>query len=130
MIRRLLSALALSLLVCGSLAVTPVLASGGVFQAVDCSGKAAQSAVCKDKGGTTNPVTGNDGLLNKITNIVAAVAGVAAVILILISGIRFITAGGDANQASSARRTLIYALVGLVVIVLARAIIALVISKI
>jgi hypothetical protein len=128
-IRRLLSALALSLLVCGTVAVTPALASG-IFTGVDCSGAASKSAVCKDKGSTENPVTGDNGLLSKITNIVAAVAGAAAVILILVSGIRFITAGGDANQASSARRTLIYALVGLVVIVLARAIIALVISKI
>jgi hypothetical protein len=106
------------------------LASADVFNNVDCSGKAATSAVCKDKDTTGNPLTGNDGLIIKISRIVAIVAGIAATIMIIMSGLRYITANGDANQAASARSTLIYAIVGLIVIAVAQGLVALVIGNI
>jgi hypothetical protein len=93
-----------------------------------CSGKAAESAVCKDKT-DKNPLTGSDGLLIKIANIIAYIAGAAAVIVILVSGIRYITSGGDSGKVSSAKGALINAAIGLVVIVLARTLIIYVLNK-
>lgn len=96
---------------------------------IDCSGDAANSAVCQDKN-SGDPLTGNNGALLKIANIVAYVGGVAAIIIIIVSAIRYITSGGDAENISGAKKTLIGAIVGLVIIVLAKSLITYVVSRI
>ncbi|HSW37454.1 MAG TPA: hypothetical protein VLG37_03745 [Candidatus Saccharimonadales bacterium] len=110
-------------------------ASWNPFGGVDCS-QAADSAVCKDKT-TTNPLVGSDGLLVKVTHIIAIVAGAAAVIMILIGAFRLITSGSDISNNSrtdedvkNARNTIANALIGLAIIVLAQTIISFVLSKI
>lgn len=63
-----------------------------------------------------------DCLPNLFQNIISWLlyfAGAAAVFLIILSGIKFITSGGEAKQAEEARKTLTYAVIGLVVILLA-----------
>jgi hypothetical protein len=50
--------------------------------------------------------------------------------MIMVSGFRYITSGGDAQKISSAKNTLVGAIIGLVVIVLARVIITFVLSKV
>lgn len=120
--------LAVSALTCFSLA--PAHAAYNTYgNLCSASGRNAdKSAVCEDK--TKNdPLTGSDGLLIKIANIIAYVAGAAAVIMIIVAGIRFITANGDANTISSARGTIISALIGLVIIALAGTIINYVVSR-
>lgn len=92
--------------------------------------KADRSAYCQDNSNSVdNPLTGQDGTIMRIVNLVALVGGIAAVFVIIISGFRFITSGGGDN-AANARRALIYAAIGLVVIALARTVIAFVIGKI
>ena len=110
---------------------TPALASAAFdpFGGSLCNGKRANSAVCEEKANKGNPISGPDGILAKITNIVAYVAGAAAIILIVISGIKYITSGGDPGKVSSAKDTLVNALIGLVVIVLARALIIYIVVK-
>jgi hypothetical protein len=66
----------------------------------------------------------------KATNILALVAGIAAVIMIIVAGIKFITSQGEPSAVGEARKTIIYTAVGLVVIVLARTIITFVVSKV
>lgn len=51
-----------------------------------------------------------------------ALVGIAAVILIAYSGIKFILSGGDAKQVEGARKTFTYAIVGLIVVLFAYAI--------
>lgn len=98
------------------------------FDAVDCGGKAASSTVCKSQGNTSNPVYGSDSILIKVTNLIAVFAGVIAVFIIVIAGGRFVTSGGDSNNVSTAKNTILYALIGIVVIILARTIIVYVIN--
>lgn len=45
-------------------------------------------------------------------------AGVTALILIIISGFKFVTSGGDPKQAEGARKTLTYAVIGLVLVLI------------
>lgn len=45
--------------------------------------------------------------------------GVAAIILIAYSGVKFILSGGDSKQVEGARKTFTYAIAGLVVVLLA-----------
>ncbi|MCA9324601.1 hypothetical protein KDA23_00845 [Candidatus Saccharibacteria bacterium] len=128
--RRFVGASLVSLLLSVILLV-PAAGAWSPFSGVDCS-KAPNSAVCADKGQNTNPLLpspGDKGLLMKIVDIIALVAGAAAVIIIIVSGLRFITAGGNAEDIAGARRGIIYAAVGIVVIALARALIFVVLSK-
>ena len=103
--------------------------TGNLFNGA-CTGAGNASAVCQDDNSPTNPLIGPNGVLLKVSAIIALIAGVAAVIVILISGLGFITSGGDPAKAQKARGALIGALVGLVIIVLAESIIGFVLSKV
>lgn len=124
------TALVLVMLFCGMFILNSGVAFAGSpsYNGVDCSGAAAQSPVCH--AGTTDPLTGSNGVIVKATNVLALVAGIAAVIIIIIAGIHFITSNGDPNAAGSARSTIIMAAVGIVVIVLAKSIITFIVSRV
>ena len=68
-------------------------------------------------------------LLTKIINIFSAIVGVIAVIMIIVGGLRYITSGGDSQHVSTAKNTIIYALVGLVVVALAQLIVHFVLNQ-
>ncbi len=57
---------------------------------------------------------------HKVVNIMSIVVGLISVIMLLVAGIKFVTAGGDSNSVQSARNTLIYALIGVFIAVLAQ----------
>lgn len=78
---------------------------------------------------TPTPITGANGIFMKITNFVAVIAGTAAVIIIIIAGIQFLLSGGDSNKVAGARSAIIFAIAGIVIIVVARSVIALVVTR-
>lgn len=92
---------------------------------------APDSPTCKSNQAkaTNNPLTGTDGILYKVSKILAIIAGIAAIIVIVTSGIKYITSGGDSQKIASAKHTLVGALIGLVIIVLAQTIITFVIKR-
>ncbi|HEY1064365.1 MAG TPA: pilin [Candidatus Saccharimonadales bacterium] len=55
-----------------------------------------------------------------IVNILSMIVGVIAVVMIIVGGFRYITSGGDSGNVSGAKNTLIYAIVGLVIVALAQ----------
>jgi hypothetical protein len=90
---------------------------------------------CTDTAGNTsantdNVLTGPDGILTKVTNVVGFIAGAVAVVIIIIAGGRFILSRGDSAKIVAARQAILYAVVGLVVIIVARQIIVFVLSRI
>lgn len=68
-------------------------------------------------------------LLKKIVNIISAIVGVVAVIMIVFGGFKYITSGGDSNNVSSAKNTIIYAIIGLVIVALAQLIVHFVLNQ-
>lgn len=75
--------------------------------------------------------SGQDGLtkvLNGVVTIISYIAGIIAVIMIIIAGIRFTTSGGDSNAVSGAKTSLVYALIGIAVAVLAQVLVHFVIG--
>lgn len=88
----------------------------------------ANSPVCTVDG-STNPVSGKNGVLIKATNLIALVGGIAAVIIIIIGGLQYVLSTGDATRTNSAKNTILYALIGLVVILVARTIITFILNK-
>jgi heme/copper-type cytochrome/quinol oxidase subunit 2 len=66
----------------------------------------------------TGPKNINE-LIGNITNWVLGIAGAVAVLFIIISGLRYITAGGDSKQTEAAKSSLRNAIIGLVIVVVA-----------
>ena len=99
-----------------------------------CEGLGDNSAVCNeaDNGQTTGeqPLVGDEGILTKVTNILALVAAVIAVIIIIIAGIGMTLSGGDGNKVSNSRNAIIYAAIGIAVIVVARGLVLFIINRI
>lgn len=94
-----------------------------------CSGKAQSSSVCQEVGKNNNPFDGSSGIVATIANFMAAIGGIIAVVVIMLSGLRLIMSGGDSAKLTQSRNAIIYAAAGIVVIVLARTIIGFVLSK-
>ncbi len=91
---------------------------------------AASSPYCQDTTSPTNRIYGKDGAIVIASYIIASIAGVAAVIMIVIGGIRFMVSGGDPNSVASARSSIIFAIVGLIIIAAAESIFLFVINNI
>jgi hypothetical protein len=68
--------------------------------------------------------------INTIVNIVFGIAGSLALLFIVIGGLRYVLSQGDPNAVATAKNTVIYALVGLVVTITAYGIVAFVINHI
>ena len=62
-------------------------------------------------------------------NIISIVVAVAAVIMIIIGGFRYITSNGDPGSVSGAKNTILYAIVGLVIVALAQIIVRFVVGQ-
>ncbi len=77
-----------------------------------------------------NPEKKLNSLITDIINVLSVIIGIIAVIMIIIGGFKFITSGGDAGKVTSARQTIIYALIGLVIVALAQFIVQFVLSKV
>ena len=88
------------------------------------SGDARIAAGC----GTETSVVGNTAV--NIINIFLYVVGVVAVIMIIYGGFLFMTSSGDAGKVAKAKSVLLYAVIGLVVTVLAYAIVKFVIGQV
>ncbi len=62
-------------------------------------------------------------------SILSIIVGVAAVIMIIVGGLRYVLSGGDSGNVSSAKSTIMYAIVGLVVAALAQLIVQFVLKN-
>jgi len=67
--------------------------------------------------------------LNTIVQIVVGTLAVIAVLIIVVSALNIVTAGGDSGKVAKARSSIIYALVGLAIVVSADVIVSLVVGK-
>ncbi len=74
-----------------------------------------------------------DSLQSAITNILSAIIGVAGLVsvaYIIVGGIQYMTSSGDSSKTEKAKKTILYALIGLVVCALSFAIVNFAISRI
>ncbi len=98
--------------------------SDGAKAACDAIGVASGGSSC----GTTS-TSSLDHTISTVVNILSIVVGLVAVIMIIVAGLKFITSQGDSNNVASARNTILYAIVGLVVVALAQVIVKFVLHK-
>ena len=68
-------------------------------------------------------------IVRRIINIFSVVVGAVSVIMIIIGGFRYIISGGDSSGVSSAKNTILYAIVGLVIVLFAQVIIRFILTN-
>jgi cytochrome bd-type quinol oxidase subunit 1 len=78
--------------------------------------------------GLPKSVASSDNVQN-IFHIVVGTLAAVAVLIIVISALNIVTAGGDSTKVAKARSAILYALVGLIIVIIAEAIVALVAGK-
>lgn len=69
-------------------------------------------------------------IITDIVNIFSIVVGIVSVVMIIYGGFRYVTSGGDSGNVTSAKNTIIYAIIGLVVVALAQFIVQFVLDKV
>jgi hypothetical protein len=78
---------------------------------------------------TSDATTKINDIIHTIVNLLSAIVGVVAVIMIIVGGFRYITSGGNDTSVTSAKNTILYAIIGLVVVALAQLIVRFTLSK-
>lgn len=82
--------------------------------------------------GCDTPATGEadaQGIITGAVNIISLVVGIVAVIMIIVGGFKYITSSGDSGKVGSAKNTILYAIIGLVVVALAQVIVKFVLNR-
>lgn len=108
----------------GSVAL-PAVAFASASQADACAGLSQVDATndCDSKGSGLNSVVA------AVVNILGWIVGIAAIVMVIYSGMKYITSGGDSNKVSSAKNALIYALIGLAIASLSQVLVHYVLTK-
>jgi hypothetical protein len=68
-------------------------------------------------------------IIATVINIFSIVVGLVAVIMIIIGGFKYITSGGDSGNVTGAKNTILYAVIGLVVVALSQVIVRFVLTS-
>lgn len=116
-----------------ALAVVPAVAVPAAVSAADIGNNLKCGSNLDTTGADCDVTEGATNLNNVITDIVnifSVIVGIVSVIMIIYGGFRYVTSGGDSGNVSSAKNTIIYAVIGLVVVALAQFIVQFVLDKV
>ena len=127
--------LAVPMLALGISVVSPLAQTAS---AVECkTGKDAtpeEAAACADPnhkpGKDSVTLFGPNGIVTMITKTMMVIIGSLSVIMIIYGGIRYTISGGESANITAAKNTILYAIVGLVVAIMAYAIVDFVLTRI
>jgi len=92
-----------------------------------------KSTVCTAIGGCTNNANSSgsiSGVVKLVINVLSIVVGFTAVIMIIVSGLKFMTSGGNPQNVAAARSTITYAIIGLLLVAIAQTIVRFVLQKV
>ena len=109
----------------GLSAAIPAVVTTGTVVAQNAADKMKEGL---DKVGGQENTTSLEDNIKTVTNVLLFVLGAIAVIMIIIGGIRYATSNGDASATKAAKDTIMYAVIGLIVAILAYAIVRFVIE--
>lgn len=79
---------------------------------------------------TTDATERINNIVHTIVNLLSAIVGIVAVIMIIFGGMRYITSGGNDTSVTSAKNTILYAIIGLIIVALAQIIVKFTLTKI
>jgi hypothetical protein len=130
--KRIKQAIVTLALLVGAVGVLAPSATAGAINVFDpsatnsaCSNANASSAVCQ-----SSKKDNVKDIVAKVINILLYILGAVAVIMIIIGGFMYAVSGGDATAVTKAKNTILYSVVGLVIAILAYAIVQFVIGAI
>lgn len=72
---------------------------------------------------------GASGIFTTMTNVLLFIVGAISVIMVVIGGLRYVLSGGNSSNITTAKNTILYAIVGLIVSLLAYALVNFVITS-
>lgn len=111
---------------CGTGGIADQTATGAGTAA---SGAGTTQTITCDPNGGGNATGAVGDLAKKVVNIFTIIVGAASVFMIIYGGFRYITSGGSSEKVGNAKNTLIYAIVGLIIVALAQIIVHFVLSQ-
>ena len=119
----------LTVLLTGSLLAAPLSVGALASKDAVCSGAGlaggAGGSGCTTAPGSPSP----DSVLKKGLNLFSAIIGIIAVVMIMVGGLKYMTSQGDSANVASAKNTILYAVIGLVVVALAQVIVKFVLDR-
>ena len=95
------------------------------------SGTLSTTTVCKDV--TTEQQSNSNEVLvvlKDVINVMSYIVGIAAVILIIVGGLRMVLSGGESKTVQEARSTIFTALIGVFIVAVAQIIVVFVLNRI
>ena len=100
-------------------------------QKINCgtSGCAGSGAGKSRGSGQSTNLAGNGGIFETVTNVLLFLVGSIAVIMMVIGGFKYVVSNGDSNALQSAKNTILYSVIGLVVAIIAYAVVRFVITQ-
>lgn len=110
-----------------SVSVEAACATNNVANSINQGANATGSSADCNNG--TTLTTGVSNLAKTITTDFSILVGAISVIMIIFAGFKYITSGGSNENTNSARNILMYAVIGLVIAVIAQLIVHLVINS-
>lgn len=85
-------------------------------------------------GTNCTPTTGADNTINdtikRAIQIFQVIVGLISVFMLIFGGLKYITSGGESSGVTSAKNTILYAVIGLVVVALAQVIVQFVLNRV
>lgn len=85
------------------------------------TGGISHGAECAKPTNAPADLFGPNSIFVTITNILLFIIGAVAVIMLIIGGVRYVVSAGDQNAVTSAKNTILYAIIGIVIAFLAYA---------
>lgn len=124
-------------LMLGLVAVVPSTVSANALQDGACNGintvleggdslSGSTAAECGSGAESDQQITST---INSLINLFSIAVGAVSVIMIIYGGFKYITSGGSDDSTKAAKNTILYALVGLVIVLLAQTIVKFVFGK-
>jgi hypothetical protein len=106
---------------------TPTCSTTGSYVNSGAALGSSTAVTCGGSAGVSNSAISTDA--RKLVGLFSIIVGAVSVIMIIYGGFRYITSGGDSGRVGNAKNTLIYAIVGLVIVALAQVIVHFVLNQ-
>lgn len=101
--------------------VSPTPAYADAFSSSNAKSQACSGITGQETAGNcSTPGKSIEAIIQTVINFLSAIIGTVAVVMIVVGGFKYITSGGDSGKVAGAKSTLIYAIIGLVIVAMAQ----------
>lgn len=112
----------------GTVVITAAPAYAACTGGPDSANPLSAGADCGKANGTANNLFAEGGVFQTVANTLIFLIGAVAVIFLIIGGLRYVISQGDSKNIETAKNTILYAIIGIVVAVISFALVSFVIG--